>query len=206
MGYATRPPNSARLDRPELFGQRNNAGSVPYPGPRFSGATWTAPGALLTFDSGSAIDIGTLYLFGGIGLRHVDAASFGGGLCKIESELSGWVTNLCDMWTFNSAKGWALVSVCSRDALELEAVELQPLGGIASLSPAASVLSATWLGRNGRLQLFGGVTTCGPWDGRMANGDTLEIYKRWAADAASVDNASAAVLDNMTRSASARTP
>eukprot|EP01052_Picozoa_sp_SAG31_P027322 SAG31_NODE_2547_length_5528_cov_4.438202_3_plen_130_part_00 len=100
--------------------------------------------------SDMTINAAVLYVFGGIGLRHVDAATFGGGLCKVESDLSGWVTNLCDMWSFSPSEGWALLSVCSRDALDLEAVELQPRGGIASLSPGASVLSATWVGRNGK--------------------------------------------------------
>ena len=123
--------------------------------------------------------------------------SYAGSECVVDSIIGAgeWypVRNLCDLWIFVPGKGFRLVSACENDAADLSVFNGPVPMVQLSDGPTAGIFATTWVTRNdGHLKLldssvhskgdegaaggtsslwmFGGITSCAPFNGVSADG------------------------------------
>jgi hypothetical protein len=140
-------------------------GKFYYPGPRMDGATWSSS---LDLSGSHHYHYPWQWLFGGIGKRTSNPSDTVGASRTLERYGDDWVTNLCDLWSYEQRVGWKLISVCSRDLPFLRGMTPSAHGyHFTTSGPAASILSSTWVDDAQNLWLFGGVTDCEQASGGM---------------------------------------
>ena len=142
------------------------------------------------------------------------------------------VRNLCDLWVFVPGLGFRLVSACENDARDLSTYSRDPVPMVGlSEGPTAGIFATTWVTQsNGHLidlaesgqvpgvphtgiesestslWMFGGLTSCAPFDGVAADGrnasdplvigDVMDLPKTHAAFPDSCDDPDAAGFDS----------
>lgn len=177
--------------------------SVPYPGPRFDAATWGHE------QSG--------FLFGGVGRRvSVFRGLQYGDNCNVDDITAGIVTNLCDMWKFTQGVGFTLLAACARDLPDLLLAGLEPATVVPMDSgPTAGIMATSWVSPTPwadhisgadhgasetvalSLWMFGGVTSCSPFNGVGPAGTVMPAYED---DATAFDNLTTCDLYSTKRS------
>ncbi len=177
-----------------------------YPGPRYQAATWVLPASLAArthasssddedpkpkFVASGVSDVG--WLFGGIGRRASVSAltSTAGtmvGACQVMEDTVhiARVTNLCDLWSFAPGRGFHLVAACEADMKELSVAGMQPSSVVAMADgPTAGVFatafvvprrSASGTHPEAELWMFGGVTSCAPFNGVDQDGNVVDEW------------------------------
>ena len=167
--------------------------SVLYPGPRYQAATWSIvatprSSSSDTADPPSGADVG--WLFGGIGRRASVSALPSAAVpsCQVMEDTvhTARVTNLCDLWSFTPGLGFRLVAACEADFEELAVAGMQPASVVAMTDgPTAGVFATAFVVRREsalgvqpevELWMFGGVTSCAPFNGMDQDGNSVDQW------------------------------